>query len=564
MKYPIKLILVVAITTLAFGFKYIKKKVFLSANNKHVAYTIEPRLAFSDTIQITPDEMQRGSDIYFDKCAGCHGSTRKGATGPSLLPDGDGKYAATKLLGAAGLRAFIENGTASGMPEWRGILPEKDIELMTRFLQIQPPVTPPYNLPEVKASWKLHVPVNQRPTVVQHTRNLKNYFGVIMRDAGKVAIIDGDTKEKVAVLKTGFAVHILRPSDDGRYFYSIGRDGRISMIDLYPTTPVIVAENRIAFDARSVEVSKYNGPKGQMKDKYLIAGGYNPSHFVIMDAQTLEPLSVTKTSGHACDGEKEFVEEARVASIVASHTDPLWVVNVKETGMVWLVDYTDPSNPQSTQIPTARYLHDGGWDATGKYFLVAANASDKMVIIDVPNKKLVKIVDTGVKPHPGRGGNIKNKLLGDLWFTSHLGDNKISFIKTNPGKNQWKVVKEIKCPGEGGGSLFVKTHPKSKNIWVDRTLNPDPKLHSCVDVFDNQTFKHIKTIKMPKGADGRMVHMEYNEKADEVWISVYMGKQSAILIYNDKTLALKQILKEDWVQNPTGKFNINNTTKDIY
>lgn len=176
MKYPIKLILVVAITTLAFGFKYIKKKVFLSANNKHVAYTIEPRLAFSDTIQITPDEMQRGSDIYFDKCAGCHGSTRKGATGPSLLPDGDGKYAATKLLGAAGLRAFIENGTASGMPEWRGILPEKDIELMTRFLQIQPPVTPPYNLPEVKASWKLHVPVNQRPTVVQHTRNLKLFW----------------------------------------------------------------------------------------------------------------------------------------------------------------------------------------------------------------------------------------------------------------------------------------------------------------------------------------------------------------------------------------------------
>lgn len=519
----------------------------------------------SDTvkIKISAEEMSRASDIYFDKCAGCHGSLRKGATGPSLLPNGDGKSLATKVLGVAGLRAFIENGTPNGMPEWKGILSDNDIELLTRFLQVDPPPTPTFEMNEVAATWKLIVPVDQRPKTAMHKRNLRNYFGVIMRDAGKVAIIDGDTKEKLAVLKTGFAVHILRPSDDGRYFYSIGRDGRISMIDLYPEVPTIVAEIRAGFDARSIEVSKYVGPKGDFKDKYVIAGGYNPSHFVIMDALTLEPISITKTSGPACDGAKEYVEEARVASIVASHTDPIWVVNVKETGMVWLVDYTDPKKPQSTQIPSARFLHDGGWDKTGKYFLVAANASNKIVVIDVPNKKLAKIIETGVKPHPGRGGNIKNS-LGNLWFTSHLGDNKISFIKTDPGPGQWTVVKEIQCPGVGGGALFVKTNPQSKNIWVDRTLNPDATLNSCVDVFDVATFKHKKTIKMPEGADGRMVHMEYNEKGDEVWISVFMGKTSALLIYNDKTLELKQIMKGDWVQNPTGKFNIHNTTKDIY
>ena len=88
----------------------------------------------------------------------------------------------------------------------------------------------------------------------------------------------------------------------------------------------------------------------------------------------------------ACDGDKEFIEEARVASIVASHTDPLWVVNVKETGMVWLVDYTHPVNPAISKIPTARFLHDGGFESTGKYFMVAANANNKVVVIDVPNK----------------------------------------------------------------------------------------------------------------------------------------------------------------------------------
>jgi len=513
----------------------------------------------TDGIAITDTEMKRGAEIFFDKCAGCHGSSRKGATGPSLLPDGDGKSAATKALGAVGLRAFIENGTPGGMPEWKGILSEKDIELMTRFLQVDPPIVPPFGMKEIKETWKLIIPVADRPLKSQTKRNIKNYFGVIMRDAGKVAIIDGDTKEKIVVLKTGFAVHILRTSASGRYIYSVGRDGRITMIDLWYKIPKIVAEVRGAFDARSVEVSKFKG----YEDKYLVFGGYSPSHIAILDAQTLEPLSVTETKGNACDGDKEFIEEARVASIVASHTDPVWICNVKETGMVWIVDYTNPKKPGMTQIPAARFLHDGGFDSTGHYFLVAANASNKIVVIDVPNKKLVKIIETGNKPHPGRGTNIKNK-WGNLWVTSHLGENKLSFIKTNKGKGQWTVVKEIKASGDGGGALFVKSHPKSKHLWVDRTLNPDAKLNSSVDVFDTNTLELKKSLGAPEGVDGRAVHFEYNKAGDEVWVSYFMGKKNAIVIYNDKTLKVKKIIRGDWVENPTGKFNVYNTTHDVY
>ncbi len=522
-------------------------------------YSKKKETVASTGIQISDAEMKEGAQIFFDKCAGCHGSSRKGATGPSLLPDGDGKAIATKVLGAEGIRTFIENGTAGGMPEWKGILSEHQIELMTRFLQVDPPIVPPYGMKEMTASWKLIIPVADRPTKPQHNRNIKNYFGVIMRDAGKVAIIDGDTKEKVAVLKTGFAVHILRTSASGRYIYSVGRDGKITMIDTYTKIPTIVAEVKGGFDSRSVEVSKYKG----YEDKYLVFGGYSPSHIAILDAQTLEPISITPTAGKACDGDKEYIEEARVASIVASHTDPVWICNVKERGMVDIVDYSDPKNPKITEIPTARFLHDGGFDSTGHYFLVAANASNKIVVIDVPNKKLVKIIKTGIKPHPGRGTNLKTK-YGNVWVTSHLGENKLSFIKTNPGKGQWTVVKEVKATGNGGGALFVKSHPKSKHLWVDRTLNPDAKLNSAVDVFDSYTLKFIKTLHAPKGVDGRAVHFEYNKAGNEVWVSYFMGKKNAIVIYNDKTLKVKKIIQGDWVQNPTGKFNVYNTTHDIY
>ncbi len=512
-------------------------------------------------VRVSDEEMKRGSEIYFDRCAGCHGSSRLGATGTHLLPvrpEGSDKPG-TLEFGTEGLKAFIENGTPGGMPEWKGIMTDQDIELMTRFLQVDPPEIPEYGMNEITDSWNLIVPVIDRPTKPEHNRNIDNYFGVIMRDAGKVAIIDGDTKEKLAVLKTGFAVHILRTSASGRYIYSVGRDGRITMIDTYTKTPTIVAEVKGGFDARSVEVSKYKG----YEDKYLVFGGYSPSHIAILDAQTLEPLSVTPTSGNAADGDKEFIEEARVASIVASHTDPVWICNVKETGMVWIVDYTDPKNPNITQIPSARFLHDGGWDSTGKYFLVAANASNKIVVIDVPNKKLVKIIETGIKPHPGRGTNIKND-LGNLWVTSHLGENKLSFIKTNPGEGQWTVVKEVKATGNGGGALFVKSHPKSKHLWVDRTLNPNAELNSVVDVFDTNTLELKATLPAPEGVDGRAVHMEYNKAGNEVWVSYFMGQKSAIVIYNDKTLKVKQIIQGDWVENPTGKFNVYNTTNDIY
>ena len=514
------------------------------------------------SIVLTGAEMDRASDIFFNTCAGCHGTLRKGATGPSLLPE-----ARTSLLGTAGLSAFITNGTPSGMPDWgrQGVLSEEEIDLVARFLQVPPPEIPAFTLDDMNASWKLHVPVAERPTEPQHDRNWQNYFGVVLRDMGQVAIIDGDTKEKLTIIETGFAVHILRTSASGRYFYSIGRDGKITMIDLWMETPTMVAEGKASFDARSVEVSKYNGPEGDFSDKYLIVGGYTPSHFVIFDAQTLEPISVTSTEGYALDGD-EYVEEARVASIVASHKDPLWVVNVKESGMVWLVDYTDPVNPEITKIATARFLHDGGWDLTGQYFLVAANAENKVVVVDVENKELEAIVETGETPHPGRGANIDHSTLGNLWLTGHLGENKISAIKTSEGDGRWTVVKEIVLPGDGGGNLFIKTHPNSKHLWADRPLNNNVDLQRSVFVVDTESFEVVKTLTVPDKYAGRAVHLEYNKEGTEVWVAVWgtMEDVTAVLVYDDKTLELIEEITGDWMRTPTGHFNVYNTVHDIY
>ncbi len=64
----------------------------------------------------------------------------------------------------------------------------------------------------------------------------------------------------------------------------------------------------------------------------------------------------------------------------------------------------------------------------------------------------------------------------------------------------------------------------------------------------------------------RAVHAEYNADGEEVWFSLWAGKtdQSAIVMYDDETRKLKNVIKDPKLITPTGKFNILNTQHDIY
>src|SRR3972149_5977054 len=236
---------------------------------------------------------------------------------------------------------------------------------MARFLQNPPPVPPEFPLEQMTESWRLIVPPAQRPKKPEHSKNWQNFFGIVLRDAGKVAILDGDSKEVVSIVDTGFAVHILRSSASGRYFYSIGRDGKATMIDLWMAKPDKVAEVKTCNEARSIDSSKYKGKKGDFVDKLAIIGCYWPPHFVILDGQTLEPKKVVSTRSYTYDT-GEYHPEPRVAAIISAHKEPEWIINVKESGYIWAIDYTDIKNLKITQIETERFMHDGGWDATDR------------------------------------------------------------------------------------------------------------------------------------------------------------------------------------------------------
>ena len=516
-------------------------------------------LAIVDSVPVdlTPEQFEASRQDYFNHCAGCHGLYRIGATGPDI------GSARSQAIGTDGLRSIMNYGTPKGMGNFgqSGILSVEQITNLAAYLQLPPPDAPPLPMPVIIDSWDLVIPVADRPIVAQHTRNWENYTGVVLRDAGQVAIIDGDTNEEIVRLSTGFAVHILRSSSSGRYFYAIGRDGLVTMIDLWTTVPTIVANVKGCHDARSVDASKFPGYEDDPeKTSYIIEGCYWPPQYVVYDGLTLEPKQ--RVDLPMVDIYGTTLIENRVASIVASHNDPVWVLSLKEAGIISIVDYSDPAGldfPITTNIETAKFLHDGGFDHTGDYFLVAANASNKMVVVDLVNLDLEAIIDTGDRPHPGRGANWFDQDYGWVNATPHMGEGKVTVYGADPvGRPDvaWTVVRTIPLPSSDG-SLFIKSHPASPWVLVDMTLNADYMKDICAISKTTGALDRCFTV----ATNGKAVHFEFNKEGTEVWVSDWAA-DGAVIVLDSTTLT--EIRRFTGLPTPTGKFNVYNTAHDIY
>ena len=504
--------------------------------------------------EMTAEEMDRAGNIYFQRCAGCHGTLRAGATGPGLLPE------STIEMGQRRLESIITFGTEGGMNNFDGILDEEEITLISKYIQQTPEEPPEMSLADIRETWTIVVPEEEWPDSPQHDRNWENFMVTILRDRGAMGIIDGDTKELVTEAETGYAVHVAKSSSDGRFWYVQGRDGRLSKIDLWMDPPQVTAEVFIGIDARDVAVSHY----GEWADKYVIGGGYWPPHFVIADAHTMEPLKVVSTRGY--DTEGNYVHEARVAALYDTPHAPTFLVNVKETGQVWQVDYSDIDNLRIDHIASAEYLHDGFFDSTGRYFMIAANFSNKMAFIDTVERKLVSLLNTGQIPHPGPGANWIDPECGPVAGTTHLGQGLMTFWGTDPEghpDHAWEICGTVETDGPG---LFVRSHPNSPHVWIDQAMHPEADVNQWVMVMDKETreLTPIHVADRPAEHDAVAVHMEYDQSGTEVWVSIWArgrGHQDdgAIVIYDDKTLEEKARVEN--LNTPTGKFNVYNRLK---
>ncbi len=505
-------------------------------------------------------DYETAKSLYFQRCAGCHGVLRKGATGKNLEPKN------TLKKGQKRLEKIITLGTEGGMNNFDDIMSKKEISMLATYIQITPPKPPEMSLALMKKRHKVFVQPKDYPTKPMHSRNWENFFLVIERDVGKIAIIDGDKHEIFAHIDTGYAVHVLKTvehhnilhtKNPGRFWYIMGRDGLMTKVDLWQTPDKMkVASVQVAYDARDVAVSG--------DGKYVIGGAYWPPHFVILDAKTMEPLKVVSSRGVNIDG--EYVEESRVAAVYDTPMATSWMVSMKELGQMWQVDYSDIDNLRIDKIDSAKFLHDGFYDPSGRYFQIAANASNKMVIIDTKTRKLEAMIDVDKLPHPGPGANWIDEKCGPVSGTTHLGTGLITVWGNDPKghkANAWKECYTVETDGPG---VFLRTHPKSKYVWADQTKTPEPEVQQSIQVIDKKSREIVKTIRLTKKKGYAAVHIEFNADGSEVWVSIWNRADSKepngeIVIFDANTLKEKTRIKGLYA--PTGKFNVYNRVNHV-
>ena len=526
-----------------------------------------------DEPTLSPEAFEHSKMVYFQQCAGCHGVLRKGATGGNLEPrwrqvadDGTVTEGGTLALGQARLERIITWGTEGGMNNFDGILTADEIRDLSTYIMMEPPQPPEMSLAQMKETREIFIEPEDYPTEPLHGRNWENFFVAIERDVGTVAIIDGDTKEVLTHIPTGYAVHVMKasehhkidePENPGRFWYTMGRDGKMTKIDLWQNPEdMLVAEVYIAYDARDVAVSG--------DGKYVLGGGYWPPHFVIVDALTMDPLKVVSTRGINIDG--EYVEESRVAAVYTTPNETSWLVSAKELGQMWQVDYSDIDNLRIEQIDTSKYLHDGFFDPTGRYFQIAANASNQMVVVDTETRKLEALIDTAALPHPGPGANWIDPNCGPVGGTTHLGVGTVTVWGNDPQGHPdqaWQICYEVETDGPG---LFIRTHPTSDYVWADQTLHPEPEIQQSIKVISKETGEVVETIQVTDTEGYVAVHFEFNQDGSEVWVSVWNRTDSLtdngeIVVYDAQTLEEKARIKGLFA--PTGKFNVHNRSNHV-
>lgn len=463
--------------------------------------------------------------LYFlDSCAGCHGTDRRGATGPALLPErlsqDDDYYIDVITNGKPG----------TVMPPWGGQLSDEDITTLVGFIRSDTGQGPPqWTLEDVEASHEILVPESELPDSPTHDSRVENLMLVTEREAQAIAVIDGDTDELVAKVNASYRAHgyTFSPVED-RWAYNMGRDGWVFKIDLYTLQPV--AKVRIGLDSRALAISD-NG-------EFLIAGNYVPTTAVILDAHTLEPLKIFDATAANPEGE---IVESRVATILDTSPDligPYFLVALKEAGQVWRIDWSQPDFPVTSVTNVGHILHDGFLSPDNSRFYLAAQTDDWIAVVDVATMTVVDRVKTGATPHPGSGATWEYDGV-EYGATVHAGEGKVTIwdLATD------EIVGTVETAGAG---LFIRASEHSPYVWADAVFAEEPH---AITVFEKAPpFERVDVIE-----DGeRTLHPEFTDDGTHVFVSDWDA--NVVRVYDAATLELVAEIPD--VVTPTGIFNV--------
>lgn len=503
---------------------------------------------------MTVADFERARRLYYGRCTGCHGVLREGTAGNGLTPE------LMRERGTEYLQRMIAHGTVTGMPSWTSEDPldGEDIHRLALFLQHPVPQPPDLDAHQIRDSWQQYRPPAQRPQSPEHDYRIDRMFVVALHDVGEIALIDGVSRSLIARVPVGRAPHRIAASASGRYLYVVGRDGLVSMVDLFSSPPQRVASVRIGYEARTIAASAHP----DYVDRFVLAGAYWPPQLVMLDGRTLEPLRLESTRSYIA-GTDRYHPEPRVSDIAASPHHPEFISQIKETGHVLLFGYDGARPRLGRDLATERELRAGSFAADGRHYLTPTD-TNAVTVLDAARRTMVVRF-----PAPVFGANAGisyvHDQLGPVWVTSSMVDDRLVVVGTDPEghpDHAWRVIAEVPAPA--AGSLFVASHPTSSHLWVDTPLSARTAQARSVAVYDRQNLEGgHRSLPVAEwsgliSGDRRVLQPTFSADGSEVWMLVWnqQDQPSAIVVVDDATLKPVHVIRHRDLVTPTRIYSV--------
>ncbi len=364
---------------------------------------------------------------------------------------------------------------------------------------------------------------------------------------GAIKIINTKTLSDLGDIKNvGNRVHVVEIPPGKRWIYSISRDGIVSKIDLFSMR--VTRQIKVGKDSRGLAMSE--------DGKYLAAGNYNPNSLVILDSETLRPLSVIEATGINPDG---MSVRSRIANVFGIDSQRLFAVNLKEAGQTWLIEQKPPFRIVRA-FSAGRLLHEiNALTEDERFIAVTSQEDNKYAVIDTLRMEKFKDINSSKTPHPGQGTlDTEN----NLWYGNSIKSANITLIDTEN-----MSLKGYVWPGginaSSGGGLFSSPVPPLKNVkyivfdiifgehkgtlfFVDRKKAAAGELGAAPVV------KTLGWKELGFETPGRITHPEYSY--DGKYLVVSGWDFNKIVVLDAGALPEARVVKTFDAVTPTGIF----------
>lgn len=334
---------------------------------------------------------------------------------------------------------------------------------------------------------------------------------VIERATGSVLVVENTTMTQLARIEgLGDLSHASAVySRDARYAFIFGRDGGLSKIDLLTATMV----------GRVIQSGNSIGGAISQDGKLVAVSNYEPGGVKIFDAATLDLVA-------------DIPAGSKTVGLVDAPGNR-FVFSLYDTGEIWIVDMSDPAQPQITKFTDVGELpYDGLISPDGRRYIAGLFGEDGMAMLDLwhVDKGVTRILDGY-----GRGEEVMPvykmphlegwAVAGRRAFVPAVGRHEVLVVDMET----WQEVGRIPVHGQ---PVFVMAQPDGRQVWVNYAF----PLNDTVQVIDTESLQIVKTLTPGSG----VLHMEFTPRGEAVWISV--RDLDLLRVFDTQTFAeLKQL-----------------------